>query len=104
MCNTIHAEDERVLAIWRVGLLAYREAARQTVFQNEHYSAGKAGILAAFPELTPQEASRHIIQAVARASDHHHEWLDRGAMKREWIWPPDRRGAGYHRNPGYEDH
>jgi hypothetical protein len=77
MRNTIHPEDERVLAIWRVGLVANREAARRTAFQGEHHSAGKAAILAAFPELAPQEASRHIIQAVAWASD---EWLNRVDM------------------------
>ena len=102
MSNTIRPENECVLAIWRVGLAAYREAARRTVFPSEHDAAGKAAILAAFPELSPQEASRHLIQAVAWASDHHHEWLNRGAMKREWIWPRDHRGVGYHRNPGYE--
>jgi hypothetical protein len=48
--NTIHPEDERVLAY---GASASWPIAKvRTVFQSEHYSAGKAAILAAFPELT----------------------------------------------------
>jgi hypothetical protein len=56
---------------------------------------------AAFPALTEQEAHRHLISAITWASINHREWLDRAEPKMEWIWPPDHRGAGYMRRPGY---
>lgn len=99
----IRPESEAVLAIWRVGLVAYREAKRRELHVVECDRAGEAAMMEAFPELTREEASRHIIHAVYWASVHHHAWLWRGVPRREWIWPPDHRGVGHKRNPGYED-
>ena len=44
-----------------------------------------------------------MVNAVSWASREHKHWLFRSGLKREWIWPPDHRGGGYRRNPGYED-
>jgi hypothetical protein len=96
-------ETEDIKAIWRVGLVAYRDACRRMLLRSQSYHAGQAAIIEAFPQLTREEASSHIVHAVAWASVHHREWLWRGVPHREWTWPPDHRGVGLHRNPGYED-
>jgi hypothetical protein len=96
-------ETEDVKAIWRVGLVVYRDACRRMLMRSQCYDAGRTAIIEAFPSLTPAEASAHIVHAVAWASIQHHAWLWRGVPHREWIWPPDKRGVGLHRNPGYED-
>ena len=103
MKGPIFPKDEGVLAIWRVGLVAYRDALRRELLRHDCYHAGESAMLIAFPTLTEEEASSHIVDAVAWASQRHNEWLKRGVPRREWIWPPDHRGVGRHRNPGYED-
>ena len=101
--ESIRPENESVLAIWRVGLVAYRDAMRRELHVARCSEAGTAAMMAAFPEMTREEASQHITHAVYWASVHHHAWLWRGVPRREWIWPPDHRGVGHQRNPGYED-
>lgn len=96
-------DDEDVKAIWRVGLLAYRAARRRDPTTTRDCAAGRDAILAAYPHISPDAANQHVINAVAWASIHHNDWLQRGVPRREWIWPPDHRGVGHHRNPGYED-
>jgi hypothetical protein len=103
MSATIHAKDESTLAVWRIGLVAYRDARRRELSHFDCCNAGKAAILAAYPAMSREEASAAIVNAVAWASVHHREWLHRGVRRREWIWPADHRGVGLHRNPGYED-
>jgi hypothetical protein len=103
MSGPIRPDDDSVLAIWRVGLVAYRDARRRELSQFDCYNAGEAAILAAYPAMPRQEASAAIVSAVAWASVHYREWLDRGVPRREWIWPADHRGVGRYRNPGYGD-
>ena len=103
MSKPILPENEAVLAIWRVGLIAYRDASRRMLPVNKCHDAGIAAILTAYPHMTKEEASKHSIESVAWAAGKHHAWLYNGVPRREWIWPPDRRGVGRHRNPGYED-
>jgi hypothetical protein len=67
------------------------------------HDAAAAAICAQYPELTEREAGQHSIRAVAWCAANHREWLDRGVPRREWIWPPDERGVGVRRNPGYEN-
>jgi hypothetical protein len=92
-------ETEDIKAIWRVGLVAFREERRRDPGTRKDLDAGQAAILAAFPNLTPPayRARRGL------AHREHHEWLYRGVRRREWIWPPDHRGVGVQRNPGFED-
>jgi len=96
-------KTEGILAVWRVGLVAYRDALRRECHRHKCYDAGEAAIREAYPDLPRKEASVHIVNAVVWASIHHLEWLRNGVPRREWIWPPDHRGVGRHRNPGYED-
>jgi hypothetical protein len=96
-------ENDDVLGIWRVGLVAYREARRRELWIVYCHQAGVAAMRERFPHLTQEEASRHMVNAVAWASSNHKEWLERGVPRRKWIWPPDHRGVGHRRNPGYED-
>jgi hypothetical protein len=72
MSATIHAKDESTLAVWRVGLVAYRDARRRELREHECCNAGKAAILAAYPAISREEASAAIVNAVAWASVHHH--------------------------------
>jgi hypothetical protein len=103
MAGPLLPEQESLRAVWRVGLVAYRDASRRLLQNSQCYDAGRIAMIEAFPTLTREDASSHIVNAVAWASVHHHEWLHRGVPHREWIWPPDHRGVGLHRNPGYED-
>ena len=95
-------KDTTIRDIWRIGLVAYRNAARQELHVSKCHDAAAAAIRAAYPNLTEREATQHSIQAVAWASVHHHAWLWNGVPRREWIWPPDKRGVGVRRNLGYE--
>jgi hypothetical protein len=103
MSTAIRPDSESTLGIWRVGLVAYRDAKRRELHVVKCLDAGEIAMMAAYPELSRKEASAHMIQAVAWASTHHHAWLWRGVPRREWIWPADHRGVGRYRNPGYED-
>jgi hypothetical protein len=91
-----------MLAIWRVGLVAFRDAMRRELEHDACHRAGVAAMLEVFPHLSREQASAHCIQAVSWCSGEHHTWLWRGVPRREWIWPPDHRGVGRQRNPGYE--
>jgi hypothetical protein len=102
MSGALHPKNETVLAFWRVGLVAYREAARKELHVSECHRAGAKAMLAAFPQLDEKEASKQMIKAVAWCSSNHRKWLDHGVPRREWIWPPDHRGVGLQRNPGFE--
>jgi hypothetical protein len=90
MTGPIIPENEGVLGIWRVGLVAYRQARRRELWIVHCHQAGVA-MRERFPHLTQEEASRHMVNAVAWASSRHNEWLERGVPRREWIWPPDDR-------------
>ena len=89
--------NEAVRALWRVGLVAYREAARAELEYIEWHRAGVAAMIASFQNLNKEEASSHMTGAVAWASTYHNEWLMRGVPKREWIWPPTAEGVGLFR-------
>jgi hypothetical protein len=102
MHELVLPKETTVREIWRIGLVAYRNAARQELKVSQCHSAAAAEICAKYPELTERQGRRHSIEAVAWASKHHRAWLDRGVPRREWIWPPDRRGVGLHRKPGFE--
>jgi hypothetical protein len=103
MSSVVCPKNETILAYWRVGLVAYREAARKELHDIECDRAGQRAMMAAFPELDEEEAGRQIVRAVAWCSWKHRKWLDHGVPRRKWIWPPDHRGVGLRRNPGYED-
>lgn len=92
-----HAKNEEVLAIWRIGLVAYRDALRQELHVSKCYQAAADAIREKHPDLTEREAKRHAITAVAWASRHHNEWLNKGVPKRKWIWPPTAEGVGDYR-------
>jgi hypothetical protein len=102
MHELVLPKDTTVREIWRIGLVAYRNAARQELKVSQCHNAAAAAICAKYPELTERQARWHSIEAVAWASKRHRAWLDRGAPRHEWIWAPDRRGVGLHRNPGFE--
>jgi hypothetical protein len=102
MKSPIFPDNDNVLAIWRVGLIAYRYACRRELPALDQHPAGIAAMMEAFPQLAREEASEHMINAIAWCTTHHIEWLQCGVPRREWIWPPDQRGMGLNRNAGYE--
>lgn len=93
-----YPKNDAVLAIWRVGLVAYRDAARAELPYVDWHRSGVTTMMASFPDLSRAEAGSHMIDAVAWASRNHNEWLTRGVPKREWIWPPTAEGVGLYRH------
>lgn len=64
-CPIRRPKDEGTLAIWRVGRIAYRYARRKERHEAECCQAGEDAMLAAYSQLTRDEAARHIVNAVA---------------------------------------
>jgi hypothetical protein len=77
MHELVLPKDTTVREIWRIGLVAYRNAARQELKVSWCHSAAAAAICAKYPELKERQARQHLIEAVAWASKHHRAWLDR---------------------------
>lgn len=56
-----------------------------------------AAIMAQHPDMSLDEARKHATDDVAWASSEHPKWFWDNPNRREWIWPPDRRGVGTYR-------
>lgn len=97
-----HPKDSTVLDWWRVGLVAYRYAARAELHHHHCWIAGHEAMRAAYPELSLEQARLEMRDALTWAASNHNEWLHRGVPRREWIWPPDHRGVGHYRHPKRE--
>ena len=102
MEKSIFTDADHVLAIWQPGLVAYRDACRRELPRPHQHPAGVTALMEASPQLSHDEASEHMDNAIAWCTTHHIEWLQCGVPRREWIWPPDHRGMGLDRHAGYE--
>jgi hypothetical protein len=71
MHELVLPKDTTVREIWRIGLVAYRNAARQELKVSQCHNAAAAAICAKYPELTERQARWHSIEAVAWASKRH---------------------------------
>jgi hypothetical protein len=71
MHELVLPKDTTVREIWRIGLVAYRNAARQELKVSWCHSAAAAAICAKYPELKERQARQHLIEAVVWASKHH---------------------------------
>jgi hypothetical protein len=60
---------ERIRAIWRVGLSAWRAMRNSGTFNEDaNQRAGCEAIQAAYPEMSREEAARHLVEGMAWAS------------------------------------
>lgn len=97
----VRPHNEPQLASWRVGLVAFREAARAGYQHLECSQAGVLAIIAAFPDVTEAGARQAIVDAVGWVTrSEHAEWFRKGVPCREWVWPPSDGDVGLYRRPG----
>ena len=91
-----HPENDAVLARWRVGLIAFRDAARRELPHQECHRAGVEAMRAAFPDM--KHVGREMSDAIGWVTRSEFAgWFRQGVPQKEWIWPPDRRGVGHYR-------
>ena len=94
MTGPIYPKADRITDIWRAALVAYRRTAQAGKGGDKCHKAGITAMREAFPELDEKTLSRHMIEAVAWATQLHKDWFYRDVPTVEWIWPPDQRGVG----------
>lgn len=86
--------DGTTLAIWRPGIVAYRNARRGNQDHLGAWRAAVAAIMEEHPHLSLDEARQHATNGVAWASSAHPRWFWHDPNRREWIWPPSKDGVG----------
>jgi hypothetical protein len=95
---TIRPDDGSTLAIWRVGIVAYRNAALAGFGYHRCELIGIEAVLEAYPEMDLDAARSHMTRALAWVTGSEHaKWFRRGTPRYEYIWPKDERGVGHNR-------
>ena len=85
------------MARWRVGLVAYRAAARAEEPDQDCFNAGVSAMLAAYPEMV--EARREMCEAFGWVTrSEYADWFRQGMPSKTWIWRPTPEGVGHYRN------
>lgn len=87
--------DGPVMAIWRIGIAAYRRAAQLGFHHRDCTYVGTVAIMEAFPELSRVEAGHHMWNAHGWITGSERaKWFYAGRPKTRWIWPPTSEGVG----------
>ena len=69
--------SESTIDQWRVGIAAYRKAAQADYHDHDCFLAGRAAIMAAFPEIGEDVAGEMVCDAVG--------WITRSEHK-DWFY------------------